>query len=62
MTDTTRTDTLSGLTAEATRRFGAARAAALAPAIEDTARWMAEVAAFPLDAEEPPAFYAESAS
>ena len=62
MSEGRRSDIIAGLTAEATRRFGAARAAALAQAIEDTAGWMGEVAAFPLDPEEPPAFYAEPAS
>ena len=50
-----------GLRAEAARRFGGERAGALAQAIEDMAGWMAEVAAFPVDREEPPAFYAEPA-
>jgi phage protein D len=49
------------LRAEAARRFGAARAAALAQAIENAAGWSADVAAFPVDQEEPPAFYAEPA-
>ena len=44
------------------RRFGAERAEALAKAIEDTAGWMAEVAAFPVDQDEPPAFYLERES
>ncbi len=52
-------DYLTGLKAEAERRFGAARAEALKQTIEDTARWMAEVAAFPVDHEEHPAFYVE---
>jgi len=47
------------LRAAVLRRFGAERAEALAKAIEDTAGWMAEVAVFPLDQEEPPAFYLE---
>ena len=47
------------LRAAAVRRFGAERAEALAKAIEDTAGWMAEVAAFPVDQDEPPAFYLE---
>src|SRR5262245_42731692 len=47
------------LRAAVLRRFGAERAEALAKAIEDTAGWMAEVAAFPVDQEEPPAFYLE---
>jgi len=49
------------LRAAAERRFGLARAAALAPTIEDVAGWMAEVATFPVAADEPPAFYAEPA-
>jgi hypothetical protein len=52
----------AGLRAEAARRFGAERAAALAPVIEDVAAWMVELATFPLDADEPPAFYIEPAS
>jgi hypothetical protein len=51
----------SALRAEAERRFGAARADALAPAIDDVARWMDEVATFPVDPDEPPAFYAAPA-
>jgi len=51
-----------GLHAEAERRFGAARAEALRQTIEDAAGWMAEVATFPVDPDEPPAFYAEPAS
>jgi Asp-tRNA(Asn)/Glu-tRNA(Gln) amidotransferase C subunit len=49
------------LRAAAERRFGAARAEALAKTIEDIAGWMAEVSAFPVAADEPPAFYAEPA-
>ena len=45
--------------AAASRRFGAARAEALARSIEDMAGFMADVAAFPLDQDEPPAFYME---
>jgi len=52
---------LIGLTAEAERRFGAARADALRQNIADVARWMAEVASCPVDPDEPPAFYAEPA-
>jgi hypothetical protein len=51
-----------GLRAEAARRFGAERATALGQAIDDMAGWMAEVAAFPVDSEVPPAFYAEPAA
>jgi hypothetical protein len=52
----------TGLRAEAERRFGSARAEKLRQMIEDTAGWMAEVATFPVDADEHPAFYAEPAS
>jgi hypothetical protein len=51
-----------GLTAEAERRFGATRAEALARTIADVAGWMTDVATFPVDPDEPPAFYAEPAS
>ncbi len=51
-----------GLRAEAERRFGAVRAQALSESIEEVAGWMAEVATFPVDADEPPTFYAEPAS
>jgi hypothetical protein len=51
----------TGLSAEAERRFGAARAEALGKTMEESASWMAEVAAFPLDPDEPPAFYVEPA-
>jgi hypothetical protein len=57
----TREEYASALRAEAERRFGAARAEALRQNIEDAARWMLEVATFPVDADEPPAFYAEPA-
>lgn len=50
------------LEAQAVRRFGADRAKALQPMIGDTARFMAEVAAFPVDADDVPAFHAEPAS
>jgi hypothetical protein len=56
-----RAEYAKGLTAEAERRFGAARAEALRQNIADIAGWMTEVATFPVDAEEPPAFYAEPA-
>lgn len=59
--ETRRTEYAAGLRAEATRRFGAARVEALEKAIEDTAGWMADVATFPVDVEEPPAFYTEPA-
>jgi hypothetical protein len=51
----------SALRAEAERRFGAARADALEQAIEAVAGWMDDVATFPVDPDEPPAFYAEPA-
>ena len=60
--ETRRAEDVVELTAAAERRFGPSRAAALQPTIEDVARWMAEVAMFPLDADEAPAFYAEPAS
>jgi hypothetical protein len=50
-----------GLRAEAERRFGPARAEALKRTIDDVAGFMADVATFPVDPEEPPAFYAEPA-
>ena len=59
--DRLRAEYATGLRAEAARRFGAARAAALQHTIEDVAGWMADVATFPVDADEPPAFYAEPA-
>jgi hypothetical protein len=52
---------VAGLRAEAERRFGPARAEALKSTIEDVAGWMADVAEFPVDADEPPAFHAEPA-
>ncbi len=52
-----RTAFLESLRAEAVRRFGPARAEALGPMIELTAGHLAEVASFPLDREEGPAFY-----
>ena len=63
MTDAERSrgEYAEGLTAEAERRFGAARAEALRQNIADIAGWMADVATFPVDPEEPPAFYAEPA-
>ena len=60
--DTLRTEYAGELRAAAERRFGAARAEALRQTIEDVAGWMAEVATFPVDADEPPAFYAEPSS
>jgi hypothetical protein len=60
--DRLRAQYLLELRAGAERRFGAARAAALESLIADAAGWMAEVATYPVDAEEPPAFYAEPSS
>jgi len=57
--DRQRAEYAAALRAAAERRFGAARAEALLQTIEDVAGWMAEVATFPVDADEPPAFYAE---
>ena len=59
--DTVQADYATGLHAEAARRFGAERAAALQKTIEELAARMAEVATFPVDGDEPPAFYAEPA-
>jgi hypothetical protein len=56
-----RAECVAGLRAEAARRFGPERAAALGPAIEDVAGWMVDLATFPLDADEAPAFYIEPA-
>lgn len=41
----------------AERRFGAERAEVLRPAIDEAAIKLAEVAEFPIDEEERPAFY-----
>jgi len=60
--DSQRAEFAAALRAAAERRFGAARAEALQQTIEDVAGWMAEVATFPVDADEPPAFYAEPSS
>ena len=38
------------------------RAQALEQTIDDVAGWMADVATFPVDPDEPPAFYAGAAS
>ena len=51
----------AALRAAAERRFGAQRAEADAKMIEEIAGRMAVVAAFPVAADEPPAFYAEPA-
>lgn len=48
---------LETLRAEAVRKFGAARAEALKPAIELVAGHLTDVAGFPLEREEGPAFY-----
>ena len=60
--DRQRAEYAAALRAAAERRFGAARAEAFRQTIEDVAGWMAEVATFPVDADEPPAFYAEPSS
>ncbi len=60
--DKRRAEYATGLKAEAERRFGADRAKVLGPMIDDTAGLMAEVVAFPVDADDAPAFYAEPAS
>jgi hypothetical protein len=57
-----RAEYTAGLRAEAARRFGPERAVALGPLIEDVAGWMVDLATFPLDADEPPAFYIEPTS
>ena len=56
-----RAELTASLRATAERRFGAERAQAIAKMIEEVAGRMAEVAAFPVAADEPPAFYAEPA-
>jgi hypothetical protein len=56
-----RRENTASLRAAAERRFGAARAEADAKMIDEIAGRMAEVAAFPVAADEPPAFYAEPA-
>ena len=60
--DALRDQYAAGLRADAERRFGDARAEALKENIDNVAGWMAEVASFPVDADEPPAFYAEPGS
>lgn len=55
--DTRYAGLLETLQTEAVRKFGPARAEALAPMLEATASHLAEVALFPLDREEGPAFY-----
>ena len=60
--DGRRAEYAAGLRAEAERRFGAARADALKQTIDDVAGWMVDIATFPVDPDEPPAFYAEPAS
>ena len=56
-----RAELIASLRAAAERRFGAERAEANAKMIEELAGRMAEVATFPVAADEPPAFYAEPA-
>jgi hypothetical protein len=58
----TRDEYAKALYADAVRRFGAARADTLKQHIDDAAGWMVEIATFPLDPDEPPAFYADPAS
>ena len=60
--DRLRAEYVITLTAQAERRFGSARAEALRKTIADVAGWMAEIATFPVDADEAPAFYAEPGS
>jgi hypothetical protein len=57
--ETRRREYAEALRAEAAQRFGPERVGALGQAIEDMADWMTEVAEFPVDPEDPPAFYAE---
>jgi hypothetical protein len=59
--ETRRAEIATDLRAAAERRFGAARAEADAKMIDEIAGRMAEVAAFPVAVDEPPAFYAEPA-
>ena len=59
--DQRRAEYAAGLRADAERRFGAVRAQALKEPIDNVAGWMADVASFPVDGDEPPAFYAEPA-
>jgi hypothetical protein len=56
-----RAEYAADLRAAAERRFGAARTEAIAQMIEEIAGRMAEVATFPVAADESPAFYAEPA-
>jgi hypothetical protein len=56
-----RAEFTASLRAAAEQRFGAERADAIAKMIDEVAARMAEVAAFPVAADEPPAFYAEPA-
>jgi hypothetical protein len=59
--DQRRAEYAAELRAQAERRFGATRAEVLKELIDNTAGWMAEVASFSVDGDEPPAFYAEPA-
>jgi hypothetical protein len=56
-----RAEFTASLRAAAEQRFGTERAEAIATMIDEMARRMAEVAVFPVAADEPPAFYAEPA-
>lgn len=55
--ETRRAAFAQSLQAEAIRRFGADRALALRSSLDDTAGQLADVALFPIDREEGPAFY-----
>ena len=55
--ETRRAAFAQSLLAEAIRRFGADRAEALRSSLDDTAGQLADVALFPIDREEGPAFY-----
>jgi hypothetical protein len=55
--DATRATLVERLHAAAVQRFGAERAALLRPTIELTATHLADVAAFPLEVEDGPAFF-----
>ena len=55
--ETRRAAFAESLLAEAIRRFGADRAEALRSSLDDTAGQLADIALFPIDREEGPAFY-----
>lgn len=54
--ETRRAAVAQSLLAEAVRRFGADRAEALRPSLEETAGHLADLALFPIDPEEGPAY------